>query len=399
MSNLSSPVAFANSTELTNSDVYVFARFDDNAAVNQYSFDGRKWEEYAAGMNGVALTENGVVHFRSLDAAGEVSPVTTFEVSNIDKIPPDVPVVSAEKADTFEGVLVSAAFSKDSVTQEYSFEGKKWIPYEGPITVTESSTVVLFRATDAAGNESYSEYKEENFPSGDDDGLNAPIARPSTTELTNSDVYVTAIFDSDAAVNQFSTDGQNWEEYADGINGIPFAENGTVSFRSLDAAGSVSPITTYNVTNIDKTPPDAPVISVQTADTFDGVFLSATFSKDSVVQEYSFEGKKWIPYEGAITVTESGTTVLFRATDAAGNESFAEYKGENFPTGGGDVGPAAPVARADITDPTNGAVRVYPTFDPDAAVNEVSLDGGQTWMATTGQYFVTFRLVGSVMSA
>ena len=376
---LEAPVAYADVLELTNQDVYVTAIFDADAAVNQYSFDGRRWEVYEEGMNGVPFSENGVVIFRSLDAAGNISPLTTFEVSNIDKIAPDAPVIVAENADTFEGVFLYAMFSEDSVVQEYSFDSKRWMSYNGAITVTESGTVVFFLAVDAAGNETYTEYQVGNISGGGNDGLDAPVVRASTTDPTNSDVYVTAIFDADAAVNQFSTDGgRTWETYADGMNGVPFAENGVVIFRSLDAAGNISPLTTYSVENIDKIAPDAPVVTSTAADTFEGVFVAATFSEDSVTQEYSFEGKRWIPYEGAITVTEYGTTLLFRAMDEAGNESIIDYKVENF-SGGGDDGLDAPVVRASTIEPTNSDVYVTAIFDADAAVNQFSTDGGRTW--------------------
>ncbi len=377
MSKPSSPVAYADITAPTNQNVTVYATFDETAVVCKYAIDTpSSWYDYTE--NGVVLSKNGKVYFACTNANDEGSDMTTFEVTNIDKVAPDAPVVSVESAASFDGVIVSAAFSKDSVVQEYSFEGQRWIQYEGAISVMNADTEIFFRATDAAGNESFAEYKAENFPVGGNEGLDAPVARASTTEPTNTDVFVTAIFDSDAAVNQFSTDGQTWEEYADGINGIPFAENGTVSFRSLDAAGSASPTTTYEVTNIDKIPPDAPVISVTQADTFEGVIVSAAFSKDSVYQEYSFEGKKWMQYEGAISVMESGTVVLFRATDAAGNESTTTY--EFTGATGGETGLAAPTVTADILAFTNTDVVLSVTYSDEAFLKEYSLDR-QIWLA------------------
>ncbi len=387
MSKPSSPVAYADITAPTNQNVTVYATFDETAVVCKYAIDTpNSWYDYTE--NGVVLSKNGKVYFACANANDEGSDMTTFEVTNIDKVAPDAPVVSVESAASFDGVLVSAAFSKDSVVQEYSFEGQRWIQYEGAISVMNADTEIFFRATDAAGNESFAEYKAENFPVGGNEGLDAPVVRPSTTEPTNTDVFVTAIFDSDAAVNQFSTDGQTWEEYADGINGIPFAENGTVSFRSLDAAGSASPTTTYEVTNIDKIPPDAPVISVTQADTFEGVIVSAAFSKDSVYQEYSFEGKKWMQYEGAITVTESGTVVLFRATDAAGNESTTTY--EFTGATGGETGLAAPTVTADILAFTNTDVVLSVSYSDEAYLKEYSLDR-RIWLAfpTTGTAIAT----------
>jgi len=49
----------------------------------QYSFDGENWEEYTSE---ITLTRNGTVYFRGIDAAGNISSVTTCTVDNIVEI-------------------------------------------------------------------------------------------------------------------------------------------------------------------------------------------------------------------------------------------------------------------------------------------------------------------------
>ena len=65
-------------------------------------------------------------------------------------------------------------------------------------------------------------------------------------------MVVSAVFSADTAVKEYSLDGQVWKAYT---KSIKFEENGTVFFRGMDAAGNVSAVTSYTVSNIDKSEP------------------------------------------------------------------------------------------------------------------------------------------------
>ena len=69
--------------------------------------DNKNWMTYPAG--GVIFAHNGIVYFRSKDADGAYSPVISYQVSNIDKTPPEAPVAQAEYGNGC--VIVSAEFS------------------------------------------------------------------------------------------------------------------------------------------------------------------------------------------------------------------------------------------------------------------------------------------------
>ena len=58
---------------------------------------------------------------------------------------------------------------------------------------------------------------------------------------------VTAVFSADSAVKQFSLDNTAWQDYT---SGVVMTKNGKVYFRGVDAAGNISDVTTYKVTNI-----------------------------------------------------------------------------------------------------------------------------------------------------
>ena len=453
------PVATASTTDPTNQDVIVTATFSEDSVQRRYGIvrDGYEtWYDYTE--DGVVVSENDTILFEAVDAAGNGSPITRFTVDNIDRVPPEAPVASVAAAEGFEGVLVSALFSEDSVTKEYSFDGKEWSPYQDAVPVREIGTTVFFRGTDAAGNPSaVTDFTVNSFAV----GPAAPVAKADVTAPTNQNVTVTATFDPEAALNQFSWDGRTWETYTDDIQfdknntvyfrslddegnssaittfvvanidrvppdaplayadineltnknvtvfatysedsvvrvyslardgyetwydytdeGVVLSSNDTIRFGAEDAAGNYSALTEFTVSNIDTTPPAAPIASVAAAETFEGVLVSARFSDDSITQEFSFDRNEWQPYQGSVQVTEIGTTVYFRGTDAAGNPSdVTEYKVESFV-----VGPDAPVASADISDPTNQDVTVTATFAEGAALNQFSMNG-QDWETYAG---------------
>ena len=240
------PVVSADITAVTNGDVTVTAVFSDDSAVCEYSLSGTSWTAYT---DGIVFTENGTAYFRGTDAAGNVSEITRYTVSNIDKIPPVKPTVSANITQaTDRDVTVTASFSADTVRKEYSSDGETWQNYAAGIVFTENGTA-YFRGTDAAGNVSeVARYEVSNIDRVPPD---APVASADITETTNQSVTVTAVFSDDTVKKEYSLDNRSWRAYT---GAVVMADNGTVWFRGTDAAGNVSETANYAVTNIDKTP-------------------------------------------------------------------------------------------------------------------------------------------------
>ena len=322
------PVASANITSETTGTVTVSAVFSNDTALKEYSLDGTTWQIYTTG---IVFEENGFVYFRATDAVGNVSEVTSFEVSNIIVIGPEKPVVTADITTPTNGnVTVSATFGSDTVTQQYSLDGTTWQIYTAGI-VFEENGLIYFRGLNEEGNPSdVVSYEVSNI---DKVAPVKPVASADITKTTNKNVIVSAQYSTDTVTQQYSLDGTTWQAYT---TGIVFAENGAVYFRSIDAAGNISEVTNYEVTNIDKIAPVAPSASADiTQDTNESVTIYATFSADSAVKEFSYDGKVWHDYTkyNGITMTQNGT-VYFRGVDEAGNVSdVVSYEVTNIVTG------------------------------------------------------------------
>ena len=197
-----------------------------------------------------------------------------------------------------------------------------------------------------------------------DDGIAPEVlsVTPSTTAPTNQDVTVTATFNDNTRQKQYSTDGTTWKSYT---SGVVMTANGTVYFRGIDGAGNISNVAGCTVANIDREPPAQPAASADiTVPTRENVTVSATFSSDSVLKQYSADGTTWETYTSGVVMTGNGT-LWFRGIDAAGNISeVTSYTVSNIDK----VAPSAPTASADITAPTNGDVTVSAIFCEDSAV-------------------------------
>ena len=255
----------ADPATATNQDVVVTAVFTDNVGVVSEEYRIGDAGEWTACVDGsMTATDNCTVFFRASDAAGNMSEVAFFVVDYIDRIPPDQPIVTADVTDpTDKPVTVSAEFSYDSVKREYSLDDGEWGDYpDGGVTVMKNC-VVAFRGTDAAGNVSLvTGYTVSNIepapvpPEEDTDPPTLSYITANITKPTNKNVTVTASFDDNVGVTymQYRINDDTWKAY--GADGVTLDLNGTVYVRAFDAAGNVSEIASYTVTNIDKSLPD-----------------------------------------------------------------------------------------------------------------------------------------------
>jgi len=365
------PTATASITIPTKKNVVVSATFRGELAAKQYSLDNETWQDYTTG---ITMTANGTVYFRGIDKAGNFSEVTSYEVTNIDKVPPAKPTASADITTlTNQDVIVTATFSEDTVRKQYTLDKKTWSTYTTGITMTANGTV-YFRGIDEAGNiSSATSYKVTNI---DKTPPEVPIALGDITAATNQSVTVTATFSEDSVIRQYSTNNRTWNDY---ISDVVMASNGTVFFRGIDAVGNISEVASYEVTNIDKTAPDKPAVSASTTAPVNlAVIVTADFSNDSTIRQYSFDGQTWKEYTSAVSMSFNGI-VYFRALDEVGNVSkITSYEVTNIDK----IPPVKPMASAEITTLTNQDVIVTAVFSEDSVTRQYSLDNS-VWSSYT----------------
>ncbi len=146
------PSAYANITSATNQSVTVSATFSSDTATKQYSLDNRTWNTYTSG---VLVSSNCSVYFRGKDAAGNISEVTTYTVSNIDKVLPTIGSVSiTQGANNY--TFTATASASDNKTASGNLKYK--IRYASSSSGLASATVYSgksFSLTSAAAGKSY----------------------------------------------------------------------------------------------------------------------------------------------------------------------------------------------------------------------------------------------------
>ena len=299
-------------------DVILRATATDNLSPTvfiSYSLDNKStWQLYSDDAPCV-VTGNQTVYFRAVDSVGNI----TEKAIVVDKIDKDNPVISVSGYDgkwiNKDVVLTINATDASSpvVKTEYRIgDNGEWI--SGKRVVVTENTKVYFRATDSIGHVTTSDIVIDKI---DKIAPAAPQVSADITSWVNKDVTLSAVFAADSVKNEYSVNGGAYQTYTS--SGVIVSENGTVDFRSTDAAGNIA-VTAFEVKNIDKT---APVITVSglsatrtrrpvtvTADAADSASGAKTL-------EYSFDNKTW--RSGAsVTVTEN-CTIYFRAGDVAGN--------------------------------------------------------------------------------
>ncbi|MBO4511774.1 MAG: AIDA repeat-containing protein, partial [Victivallales bacterium] len=341
----------ADVTSATNGAVTVTATASDNSGevTLYYIKDGGLLTVYE---DGVVFTANGSVIFKAVDAAGNETFSDEFVVSNIDNVAPVISGIAADVMEPTKGaVTVTATASDDSgeVSLYYSKDGGDFTAYENGVVFTENGSVV-FKAVDAVGNETVSEeFAVTNIDT------NAPVisnVAADVTEPTNGAVKVTATAsDNSGQVSlYYSKDGGDFMAYE---NGVAFTENGSIVFKAVDAAGNETVSDAFTVTNIDTVAPVIANVAADVTETTNGtVKVTATASDDSgeVTLYYSKNGGDFTAYQDGVAFSENGK-VVFKAVDAAGNETLSE---EFLVSNIDSVAPVISDIAADITAPTKG---------------------------------------------
>lgn len=146
-----------------------------------------------------------------------------------------------------------------------------------------------------------------------------PVISIDPEELTNEDVTVNIDYPKDA-INKYFKIGKDgsWMNY-DGKFTVD--ENVTIYAKGSDATGNESDISKYVIDNIDKIPPDAPIIKTNVdMPAYSNVVVDITYPADAYSKKYKIDNREWQDYNGNIEISNSGI-IYAKCFDEAGNES------------------------------------------------------------------------------
>jgi hypothetical protein len=373
---------------------------DSGVASTEYKLDSGTWTPYSAPVVVSAVGAH-TVAYRATDVAGNVSaegssPFTVVEGGGgEDTTPPTVTaaVTGTQDADgnyvESATVTVTATDTDSGVASvEYKLDGAAWAPYSAPVLVSVlGAHTVLFRATDEAGNVS-AEGTTSFTVVADSSDTTAPVvdAEVSGTQDADGnyvDVATVTVSATDAesgvASVEYKVDDGAWTAYT-----APVAVNTPgmhmVSYRATDEAGNVSAegMAHFTVVQEDTT---APTVTGQVVGQQDEngayvgsamVTVTASDTGSGVAStEYKLDGGAWTVYTAAVQVSAPGEhTVLFRATDSAGNVS-AEGS-VTFTVVSGEVDETPPSVSAVVSGTQNSSWQYLDS----ASVSVSALDTG-----------------------
>ena len=240
-----------NPTDWTNGNVTVTVTASDagsGLADLAYSFNnGSDWQ---TGNSKSFDLNTSSINIKVRDKLGNVATYSgnPVEISNIDKTAPTASA-SADVTSASVKITVTATDALSGLNSTaYSFDGGAW--QSSNVYLNDSAEAVTIKVRDKVNNIKEFEYTP---PAIDD-----ITVTPSTSNdvWTNENVVLTV---NGSGIDKYKFGDNDWQTE----NYFEFAENGEVVILVEDENGYVANAPTYNITNIDKVNPDAPIVYEQ----------------------------------------------------------------------------------------------------------------------------------------
>ncbi len=337
-----------STTEPTNKDVTVTIMTTAGSDYTiQYSKDHINWYDYETA---VSMSQNGDIYARVRDSTGQIGGNIKGNVSNIDKLPPNLFTATVAGSTTCD-ITITGSTTDQARTEAYASsgiakyyfskdDGETWEPVGGQTEtnytfrglIQNTAYPLKMKAVDKAGNETITTnsvtQKTGTLPDLTDGNTTFSY---STTNLTNQNVMVMITTTETIGTLQYSKDGTNWTDYT-----VPvcMTQNGPIYARLWDGT-NVGGATQGKVENIDKLPPNSFTPTATSTQNSITVTAYATDPKDangysgSGIAGYSFSidnGATWTNWQpsGQYTfgnLTPGSYTILVKAKDKVGHET------------------------------------------------------------------------------
>lgn len=370
------PLLSVDTTSPTNGAVNITISYPNDSTSNQYKIGlNGMWTNYSTAL---AISNNETIFAKCQDVAGNWSEEGSISITNIDMVSPDTPMITASNDQlTNQNLIISISYSSDSITKQYRLDGMDtWLDYTSAVEVTSNSAIYA-KSQDSAGNWSqeaiYTIANIDKLPPSD------PIISILTQASTNQSLLVDIAFSDEAVIKQYKIGASgNWLDYT-----APFIidENAVIYSKAADNAGNWSQEVSYSVTNIDKLPPLAPIITIsETSSTSQPVFVDISFSEDSTVKQYKVgESSLWLDYTTPILL-DRNNTIYALAADNAGNWSQeVSLTINNIDT----TAPSAPIITASHTAPTTKPITITIAYSDDSTIKQYKIGESEVWLDYT----------------
>jgi len=249
------PILTPDKTEPTNTSVIVSVYYPPDAYTKEVKIGDNDWAPIGSVTDGyeILIEDNTIIEARCTDEAGNVSPVSTLVIDNIDKTPPEAPILTPDTTEpTNTSVTVSVYYPSDAYTKEIKIGDNDWAPIgsvtDGYEILIEDNTIIEARCTDEAGNVSLvTKLIIDNI---DKTPPEAPTIKTSATETTGSSITATIEPGNDEGSGIKTTEyclkgatNTEWSTYNnDYVITITSKGETEIWARSIDNAGNVSDI-------------------------------------------------------------------------------------------------------------------------------------------------------------
>ena len=332
------PTASISPTGWTKDGVSITVQADDADATNNYGKSGVKyysctktagqydWKSVSDVNTSYTFTgkDNGTYYIYAKDQVGNISPVNTLTVSNVDKTPPTINSVTGNPEEwTKDNVTltVNASDAQSGLhTSPYSFSNTQGVynwQASNNKTFTGNQTVYIY-VRDKVGNISAARTVVINKID-----KTAPIYNSITLEpsnWTNKDVTLTINNPADALSGlhdlPFSfNNGVSWTDE----DSNTYSENTNVTVKIRDKVSNIVTAESVNIDFIDKVDPEITNVNVTQNDTQTSITITAS-DDASGVSTYSIDGGETWQSENTFSLPNNSQNFAFVSVqDLAGN--------------------------------------------------------------------------------